>query len=539
MASPRPHVALLMGFAAVDTIALFQGSRPASTQPSVSAVRSASPRTEEQSKAALANWLTDEGGYLDGVCVRSHRGLRGLFTTSEVSSGQPVLAIPRHCTLHVFEDANSGFLVHELLVMRLLTARKNGELPVYLNTLPSEVPLLRDWSSEALDLLQSPKIVSEVTSQRDRLDRCCERVKDALVDDADWSQPPSQDELRWAESIVRSRALACEMHGRRGLMLVPFFDLCNHRTPSERRLSRCGGDGDAGGRSPDVLQTADDMVVLCASTALPRHAELHISYGDVGNAGLLLDYGFAELLSGSQRSHERLHLGRLADALRRGAAVSMARCLDGTERTGMAWDDVDARHMAAAALACADEEIVIGTPELDAHAARRVRSGVRAKSAPHMLGDDDANTEGEGEGEGASKRQVEMLACTVLRAACAAALNEKRTSEAADVHELRALQARERDAERKAAAATRTDDDVMAAVEEAAAEEEAAAPAVESWQRRSALHFRLGEKRQLRRTAEELDALLTKLTAGGGGGAAADACFDNVEAALARARGMP
>ena len=89
---------------------------------------------------------------------------------------------------------------------------------------------------------------------------------------------------------MRSRALASVgADGSPTLQLVPLFDMCNHCGPA----NTAPGADDAEKREPHVVLTADQMVVLCAPSALQAGEEVLFSYCDEGNARLLLDYGFA------------------------------------------------------------------------------------------------------------------------------------------------------------------------------------------------------------------------------------------------------
>ena len=49
---------------------------------------------------ALGRWIEREGGLVGPIQISSRGGLRGLFVSEDVKAGTPLLAVPRHCTLH-------------------------------------------------------------------------------------------------------------------------------------------------------------------------------------------------------------------------------------------------------------------------------------------------------------------------------------------------------------------------------------------------------------------------------------------------------
>ncbi|KAL1529718.1 hypothetical protein AB1Y20_000655 [Prymnesium parvum] len=263
-------------------------------------------------------------------------------------------------------------------MFRLLTAAATGDKALYRATMPRSVPLLRDWSDTDLLELQSDELCAAVWSQREHLRRTCERVMCAWAQRHPTLSPPTTEQLHWAESIVRSRSLASAEGMDRAMMLVPLFDLCNHKAQSPR--------GVGSEHQPPVLLTSDGVVVLCSRNDLKLGEEVHIEYCDEGNWGLLRDYGFTMPVgrTGQDASLEELHIG--------GAA-----------------------------------QLVIGSPELDRVAVRRAQEELCS-----ML-----FTERVDSAAGALRREAETIAA--VRDACAAALLQKPTSEAQDAIELDAL----------------------------------------------------------------------------------------------------
>jgi len=229
----------------------------------------------------LIDWLVAAGGYVGPCEPRTQAGLRGLFITHDgVRAGEPLVAVPRECTLR--GDAGDGRRPIERLLVALLYARSEtgGRYSAYLDSLPHEVPLLRDWDRAQLSRLRSPDLSARVTDQRDWLNRLCETHSSACG--------VARADVRWAERLVRSRGVAyTDEAGRPGLQLVPLLDLANHR--------RHEPDAEA-----PIVETADGMTVLCASPAaghqLRKGDQATFAYTcNEGNSRLLLDYGFAQL----------------------------------------------------------------------------------------------------------------------------------------------------------------------------------------------------------------------------------------------------
>ena len=243
---------------------------------------------------ALGRWIEREGGLVGPIQVSSRGGLRGLFVTEAVKAGTPLLAVPRHCTLHsdaVADDDASSLRPHERLMLALLRARAaaarapDDGLSLYVASIPTEIPLLRDWPDGALDALArqstaASALAEAARAQRGAAARSCARVV---------AHAPFADivDLRWAEAAVRSRALdTSAAGGPRTLQLVPIFDMCNHRP------------ADADARVVEI--TSDGVAVLTAPEALRAGDEVRFAYDAAGgNHQLLLDYGFGVARDGT------------------------------------------------------------------------------------------------------------------------------------------------------------------------------------------------------------------------------------------------
>jgi hypothetical protein len=231
-----------------------------------------SPGTREH---ALAKWVTSQGGFVGKVAAETRGGLRGLFVSEDVEAGELLVAVPRPCLISAEEDPQWGLSLRELLTARLCGALTRGECVPYTESLPAAEPLLCDWSSEELELLQSAHLADLARGMPPFLAESCERIAPFVQ-----AEP---EVVAWAERMVRSRALLFDSGYTSTMSLVPIVDLANHRTPSRR----------AAGVAPiePVSLAADGGVRLVAAKELRAGDEVHITYRYEGNGKLLLDYG--------------------------------------------------------------------------------------------------------------------------------------------------------------------------------------------------------------------------------------------------------
>jgi hypothetical protein len=89
------------------------------------------------------------------------------------------------------------------------------------------------------------------------------------------------DPLTWAYATVRSRGLLVRIGGKPRVVLAPLIDLLNHG-------SACDGGANAQWEYDDAARA----LRVCTTRAVPRGAEVTLSYGRKSNADLLLHYGF-------------------------------------------------------------------------------------------------------------------------------------------------------------------------------------------------------------------------------------------------------
>ena len=256
----------------------------------------APPGTPEHT---LAAWVKTEGGFIGDVAVEKRDGVRGLYATKDMPKGTLLLSVPEACCIAADEDPQWGLSLRELTTARLVGSRTRGEHEPYIATLPSDEPLLCDWSDAELAELQSLRLAKDAKGMLPFLDESTARI-------LPWTKGTEVD-VRWAERMVRSRALLFDDGGFNSLgdldspammALVPLVDLANHRTP------------DLGEVEPVGLDPSARAVTLAAPRDLKEGDEITICYRYEGNEKLLLDYGFAEALNG-QPCYEELDLDGL------------------------------------------------------------------------------------------------------------------------------------------------------------------------------------------------------------------------------------
>jgi hypothetical protein len=245
---------------------------------------------------ALARWVESEGGFVGDVACGESNGVRGLYATKDVPKGTLLLSVPEACCIAADEDPQWGLSLRELTTARLVGSRTRGEHALYIATLPSEQPLLCDWSDAELAELQSPRLADDARGMLPFLDESTARI-------LPWTKDTEAD-VRWAERMVRSRAILCEsgfnslgdLDSAAMMALVPLLDLANHRTPN------------LGEVEPVSVDYAAKAITLAAPRDLKEGDEVTICYRYEGNEKLLLDYGFAEALDG-QPCYEEINLG--------------------------------------------------------------------------------------------------------------------------------------------------------------------------------------------------------------------------------------
>lgn len=323
-------------------------------------------------------------------------------------------------------------------------------MPLYANMLPTAVPLLRDWSESELSHLQCDELRSMIQSQEENLSNSCARVGAAAARRGLGTLSPAT--IEWSESIVRSRglAVASDASGRRCMVLAPLFDLCNHAHSTNGYSTNSDDSSDdlSDDEAEQVFISSDGMIVLCARWSLRANDEVTIQYGAEGNAGLLLNYGFA--VDEEQCQPEPI-------LLRCDQSTVVAPCGGGVKLGS------NIGQHGAESSDGSRELLTLGSDESDKAAVNSVRRSLSWDAEPSG---------------GKSATSEDRAVVAVLLRACREKLERMPTSEQEDAAEFASLQG---------------------------SRLQGALGVDFRWL--SALHYRLGQKRRLRRLAEQLTAL--------------------------------
>ena len=348
----------------------------------VASAATADPESDEG--AALLRWCEESGGFVGAIAIEEREGMRGLFVTQDVAAGERLLSVPRACTLSAAEAPECGLSLAQLCACGLLGAKARGEQGAYMASLPTEEPLLCDWSDSELSALCSPMLSADAAAQRAYVAESLEQIRP-------WVAPTvTADEIAWAERMVRSRALAFDFgwDGRPTLSLVPIIDLANHATPMPTAV------GDSSWAvEPVQLDEVEEAVHLVAPTDLRAGSEVCICYRfEGGNGALLLNYGFAVAPRANDTwSHERLQIGTAAAAAVAAGVVAKAGLDEQVQDGGGGCD------------------LVIGSDDDDAYAVRMLQLWLRRALQAN-------------EGTAAGEVNNNITAATLDRATCEALL---------------------------------------------------------------------------------------------------------------------
>ena len=207
------------------------------------------------SSAEIVDWLRSKGGTAHHVEMSTFQGMgRGLVCTWPLSAGDPVLSVPSDV---IFSGASGNLVAGshgetqmlsdaDAIAFQLLSERAKGTTSVwapYLAVLPSAVVTPRQFTPEALEAVQAPRVVERSSTERERATATLLRVTQSLtravragctsagVTDihACTKAQTSAKSWTWALAIIDSRALTFK--GMRHL--VPVADLVNHHAHAD------------------------------------------------------------------------------------------------------------------------------------------------------------------------------------------------------------------------------------------------------------------------------------------------------------------
>ena len=401
----------------------------------------------------LCAFVASQGGLVGPLQPETHGSLRGLYTTRPVDAGEPLLGIPACCSLSSENGlgevtvGGSSLKAHERLIVSLLREKQSPSPLCELY-----LPTLPDSIPLLRDWSEHELHELQSPSIVEEVASQLEHVERSLERLAPQLEPlyPCSSSRRDAFLWAESVVRSRALSDGRGeLVLWPLFDLANHASPRRPR--------------PVAGQRCDE------GAAVPPEEPLR--------PVMLMSDGFLVLRAASAMG-EREEIsfsygdegngGLLRDY---GFAELLDKAQPGTEVLRL-----------SVPLPCAPGVIVVrtGSASLDRDAVAAVRAAIRRCSA-----------RGAGAGPQSkltlAREQIrdELAVCEALQAACARAMREAGSTYEEDLASLAAL--------------------------DSGAGGSGGAPVDANGRRRSALHYRLAQKRQLRATGSRLDAFARRL----------------------------
>jgi len=250
----------------------------------------------------LVGWIRRHGGAEGALVVQAYVGSteRGLHAARDVAAGEELCTIPLRCivTAEMGRDTAAGRRVaragltlgnpkQTMLALVLLaeTRRPAAEshFSPYLVTLPpsyDNLPMC--WPAEDLARLAGSNVAGQAAAMRAEMAADYGQVCAAA--DADFRGTVSLEQFTWARLAVSSRCMEISLSGAADstCVLVPLVDMCNHLAQRECGMADWGFDRHAG------------VFRMTARHAIPRGAQVGISYGEKCNSLMALHYGFAQ-----------------------------------------------------------------------------------------------------------------------------------------------------------------------------------------------------------------------------------------------------
>lgn len=250
--------------------------------------------THSDSPTILAQWVVDQGGIVDNVAIQPAGDGTGysLWSAQDLKKGQQLVLLPKKCQLTYDEVSQPELLdliqqvPQELwgarLALQVLAHRVQGSEALfspYIQNLPvgvSGIPMF--FGREALRAIQYAPVSQQVHMRCQWLLHFAREALQPLPGspaDPFFGTLVDANALGWALAVVTSRAFRVLGPSQPASML-PLIDMCNHSfTPNCKLQPVNNGD----------LQ-------LVALQDVPQQQPLHISYGNLSNDFLLMDYGF-------------------------------------------------------------------------------------------------------------------------------------------------------------------------------------------------------------------------------------------------------
>lgn len=251
----------------------------------------------EPSSRALIDWLVASGAEVAGLRVGPSGDGRGVFTTREIATGEPILSVPAACLVlsQVVARTELGHAVaerwgeaHPILLAAWLAhalRERDRRWAPYLASLPTTFPRHPQYyGPDEIHALRGTAFVELLAARRGR-----------LMEEYAWTRGVPElaglepGEWLLARALATSRSFSCG----RGEAFVPFADLMNHAV------------------DPGTSWSCDplDGFRLRAERDIPAGSEVFDGYGRKSNSRLLIGYGFT--LPDNRADDVELVLGEL------------------------------------------------------------------------------------------------------------------------------------------------------------------------------------------------------------------------------------
>ncbi|GMH88665.1 hypothetical protein TrVE_jg3280 [Triparma verrucosa] len=275
-----------------------------------------SPKVTENQN--LINWLSSNSVYLSdssGWSVAPHplaiststidevtneSSGRGLLARRSINPGDEIITIPLNLCLtksncyEIFESvypskitpSTNEYITIALTLIHLKYISPQNEFSPYLSILPStdSVSPTFTWSDSDLFQLKGSPVTSATTSLKLKLQK--EYDTFVLNNNLDVEEF-TYDRWLWSFTILFSRAIRLRnLQDGESIALVPYVDLINHSPYSSAFV-------DAREKGDWLFKTGEEEVILYADRGYRKMEQVYISYGQKGNADLMLLYGFA------------------------------------------------------------------------------------------------------------------------------------------------------------------------------------------------------------------------------------------------------
>lgn len=251
--------------------------------------------TSSERAQELVAWIKSNGGDVNSLEVsQSTDGSAGycLRCTQDVTSGSRLVTLPASCQLTYDQSSDERLLnlirqvPEELwgakLALQVLLQRTAGPSSFfhpYLSLLPQGFPgLPMFFSREAVQMLSYLPVVEQVNKRGRWLHQFSQSVLDPIRGtprDPYGGAIVDVNALGWGLGVVTSRAFRTRGPSHPASML-PLIDMANHSfTPNT-----------------EVKPAGDGKLALLAKKKIKAGEEILLSYGQLPNDFLLLDYGF-------------------------------------------------------------------------------------------------------------------------------------------------------------------------------------------------------------------------------------------------------